>query len=169
MDNETMRRGRASVKPGEYDAVIAAPFGRVGFVLDGDALVDISFLDRNAPLSPPRTMQARKVSRTLKSYFANPQARLRLPLKLLGTVFQQRVWRALQRIPVGRTLSYGVLAKRLDTSARAVGNACRANPVPIVVPCHRAVASNGVGGFMGKRSGSPLNLKHWLLEHERGE
>jgi len=168
MDNESMRRGRASVKAREYDAVVAAPFGRVGFILDGAALVDISFLDRNAPLVPPRSAQARKISRALQSYFANPRARLRLPLKLSGTVFQQRVWRALQRIPAGRTLSYGALANKLDTSARAVGNACRANPVPIVVPCHRVVASNGVGGFMGKRSGSPLNLKHWLLEHERG-
>jgi methylated-DNA-[protein]-cysteine S-methyltransferase len=168
MDNQTMRRGRASVKPGEYDAVIAAPFGRVGFVLDGDALVDISFLDSGAPLSPPRTAQARKVSRTLKSYFANPRAGLRLALKLSGTVFQRRVWRALRRIPAGRTLSYGALAHRLDTSARAVGNACRANPVPIVVPCHRVVAANGLGGFMGRRSGAPLNLKLWLLEHERG-
>ncbi|HYA38690.1 MAG TPA: methylated-DNA--[protein]-cysteine S-methyltransferase [Candidatus Methylomirabilis sp.] len=164
-----MRRGRASVKAREYDAVIVAPFGRVGFVLDGDALVDISFLDRSAPLSPPRTTQARQVSRALQSYFANPQAKLRLTLTLSGTAFQQRVWRALQRIPPGRTLSYGALAKKLNSSARAVGNACRANPVPIVVPCHRVVAANGPGGFMGKRSGSPLHLKQWLLEHERGE
>ena len=162
-----MRRGRASVKVGQYDAVIAAPFGRVGFVLDGDALVDISFLDKRAPLSPPRTAPARMVSRALRFYFANPRARLRLPLKLSGTAFQRRVWRALQRIPAGRTLSYGVLARKLSTSARAVGNACRANPIPIVVPCHRVVASNGMGGFMGRRSGAPLNLKHWLLEHER--
>jgi methylated-DNA-[protein]-cysteine S-methyltransferase len=80
-----------------------------------------------------------------------------------------------------------VLAKKLDTSARAVGNACRANPVPIVIPCHRVVASGygdvqgrtsvagsrklraTMGGFMGKRSGSPLDLKHWLLAHERKE
>lgn len=147
--------------------MIAAPFGRVGFMLDGSALVDISFLDQNVPLSPPRTAQARKASRVLRSYFTNPKVSFRLPLKLSGTAFQERVWRALQRIPVGRTLSYGVLAKKLDTSARAVGNACRANPVPIIVPCHRVVASNGMGGFMGKRSGAPLNLKHWLLEHER--
>ena len=164
-----MQRGRTSVKAREYDAVIAAPFGRVGFMLDGDALVDISFLDKSAPLSPPRSTQARKVSRVLRSYFTNPKVSFRLPLKLSGTAFQQRVWRALRRIPAGQTLSYGVLAKKLDTSARAVGNACRANPVPIIVPCHRVVAESGIGGFMGKRSGSPLNLKHWLLEHERGK
>jgi len=138
-------------------------------MLDGDAITDISFLDKNTPLSPPRTPQAHKVARVLRSYFGNPNISFRLPLKLSGTAFQQRVWRALRRIPAGRTLSYGVLAKKLDTSARAVGNACRANPIPIVIPCHRVVASNGMGGFMGKRSGSPLNLKHWLLAHECGE
>lgn len=166
MDNETMRRGKRAM---DFDAVIAAPFGRVGFMLDGNALMDVSFLDKSAPLSPPRTTQARKVSRVLRSYFSNPDISFRLPLKLSGTAFQQRVWRALRRIPAGRTLSYGALASKLNTSARAVGNACRANPIPIVIPCHRVVASNGVGGFMGKRSGSPLNLKHWLLTHERGE
>ncbi len=161
-----MRHGRPS-KAREYDAVIAAPFGRVGFMLDGDALADISFLDKGTPLLPPRAARARKVARVLRSYFSNPRYSFHIPLKLSGTAFQQRVWRALRRIPAGRTLSYGVLARKLDTSARAVGNACRANPIPIVIPCHRVVASNGLGGFMGKRSGSPLNLKHWLLEHER--
>ena len=166
MDNETMRRGK---RTRDFDAVITAPFGRIGFMLEGEAITDISFLDKNTSLSPPCTPQARKVARVLRSYFGNPRYSFRLPLKLGGTAFQQRVWRALQRIPAGRTLSYGVLAKKLDTSARAVGNACRANPVPIIVPCHRVVASNGVGGFMGKRAGAPLNLKHWLLAHERGE
>ena len=166
MDNKTMRYGKTAK---DFDAVIAAPFGRVGFMLEGDAITDISFLDKDTPLSPPRTTPARKVARVLRSYFSHPGMTFHLPLKLDGTPFQQRVWRALQRIPAGRTLSYGVLARKLDTSARAVGNACRANPIPIVIPCHRVVASNGLGGFMGKRSGASLNLKHWLLAHERGQ
>jgi methylated-DNA-[protein]-cysteine S-methyltransferase len=166
MDNETMRRGKW-VR--DFDAVIAAPFGRVGFILEGDAVTDISFLKKNTPLSPPSTAQARKVARVLRSYFGNPRYSFRLPLKLDGTPFQQCVWRALQRIPAGKTLSYGVLAEKLDTSARAVGNACRANPVPIVIPCHRVVAASGIGGFMGKRTGASLDLKQWLLAHERGE
>ena len=164
-----MRRRNTFVKAREYDAVIATPVGRVGIVMQGGALVDVSFLSRSALLRSPRTVSAQKTCRPLRSYFSNPNISFRLLLKASGTVFQQRVWRALRRIPAGRTLSYGVLARKLDTSARAVGNACRANPIPIVIPCHRVVASNGVGGFMGKRSGSPLSLKHWLLEHERGE
>ncbi|TAM44799.1 MAG: MGMT family protein, partial [Gammaproteobacteria bacterium] len=78
------------------------------------------------------------------------------------------VWNALQRIPAGKVLSYGDLARKLKTGPRAVGNACRANPIPVVVPCHRVVASNGKGGFMGKTGGKALVIKDWLLAHERG-
>jgi methylated-DNA-[protein]-cysteine S-methyltransferase len=161
-----MRRGRTSVKAKEYDAVVGTPVGRVGIVMQNDALVDVSFLGHTASLRAPRTVLARKTCRQLRSYFTNPHRSLHIPLKLSGTAFQQRVWRALRRIPTGRTLSYGALARKLSTSARAVGNACRANPIPIVIPCHRVVASNGAGGFMGKRSGSALHLKQRLLQHE---
>lgn len=151
----------------EYDAVVATPVGRIGIVVQDDALVDVNFLGQSTALQAPRTDMARRACRQIRSYFSNPRHSFRIPLKLSGTPFQERVWRALQRIAVGKTLSYGALARKLDTSARAVGNACRANPVPIVVPCHRVVASNGAGGFMGKRSGNPLRIKHQLLEHER--
>lgn len=150
-----------------YDAVIAAPIGRLGIKLKDGALADVSFLGEGAALHAPRSATARRVCRELRAYFTNPRFSFRVPLTLSGTAFQQRVWRALRRIPAGRTLSYGALARKLATSARAVGNACRANPVPIVIPCHRVVAANGSGGFMGKRSGSALRLKHRLLEHER--
>jgi methylated-DNA-[protein]-cysteine S-methyltransferase len=160
------RKGKSAGAKG-YDAVIATPVGRVGIKLKDDALADITFLGDKAALHAPRTGAARRVCRELHAYFSNPRFSFRTPLALSGTVFQQRVWRALRRIPAGRTLSYGALARKLTTSARAVGNACRANPVPIVIPCHRVVATHGAGGFMGKRSGSALRLKHRLLEHER--
>ncbi len=163
-----MRYGRVS-KARDYDAVVATPVGRLGIVVQDGSLVDVNFLGKSAALRAPRTELTRRACRQIRSYFSNPRHAFHIPLKLSGTSFQQRVWRALRRIPAGRTLSYGVLAKKLDTSARAVGNACRANPVPIIIPCHRVVASNGLGGFMGKRSGSPLSMKHWLLEHERGQ
>jgi len=161
-----MRRRENSKQAKGYDAVIATPVGRIGVMLENDALVDVSFLGDTVALQSPRTTAAKKICRQLRSYFANPRHSFRLPLTLSGTPFQQRVWRALRRIPAGRTLSYGALARKLATSARAVGNACRANPIPIVIPCHRVVAANGAGGFMGKRSGSALRLKHRLLEHE---
>ena len=162
-------RHRRTSKAREYDAIVATPIGRVGIVVQDGALVDVNFLGKSVALRTARTDMARRACRQIRSYFSNSRHSFHLPLKLSGTAFQQRVWRALRRIPAGRTLSYGVLARKLDTSARAVGNACRANPVPIVVPCHRVVAGNGIGGFMGKRSGSPLGLKHWLLAHEHGK
>lgn len=164
--NPMQRKGNSAGAKG-YDAVIATPVGRLGILLKDDALADVGFLGDGATLHAPRTAAARRVCRDLRAYFTNPHFSFRMPLALSGTLFQQRVWRALRRIPAGRTLSYGALARKLATSARAVGNACRANPVPIVIPCHRVVAANGAGGFMGKRSGGALRLKHWLLEHER--
>lgn len=83
-----------------------------------------------------------------------------------GTAFQQRVWQALQQIPAGETRRYGELASALNSSARAVANACRANPLPILIPCHRVVASNGLGGYMGHRDGEMVAIKQWLLHHE---
>ena len=109
---------------------------------------------------------AKKISQQFNRYFAQPSKGIDLPLHPVGTTFQQRVWRALRAIPVGQTLSYGALAKKLNSSARAVGNACRANPLPVIVPCHRVVAKTGLGGYSGKTHGRQIAIKRWLLEHE---
>ncbi len=102
----------------------------------------------------------------LQQYFAHA-GECRWPLAdLPGTAFQQRVWQALLRIPAGETRSYGVLAAELGSSAQAVGNACRSNPVPIVIPCHRVVAVNGMGGYAGATAGYKMQIKRWLLQHE---
>lgn len=108
----------------------------------------------------------KQLGQQLKRYFTSPQAGFDLPLSQRGTPYQQRVWRALQHIPAGHTLTYGQLAKRLHTSPRAIGNACRQNPLPLLIPCHRVVAATGLGGFAGKTTGAPLALKRWLLQHE---
>lgn len=107
-----------------------------------------------------------EIARQLAAYFDDGSRRFALELSSAGTPFQRRVWNALRDIPPGRTETYGDLARRLGTSARAVGGACRANPCPIVVPCHRVVATNGLGGFAGDTSGRKLDVKRWLLRHE---
>lgn len=150
-----------------YDAVIAAPFGRLGIRTEDDRLVDIDFLSARVPTRSPRDAFARRVCRELRAYFDDARHVIRLPLRLNGSAHQRRVWRALTRIPSGSVRSYGELAGRLHSSARAVGGACRRNPIPIVVPCHRVVAKSGLGGFMGRQSGSSLDIKRWLLAHER--
>lgn len=149
-----------------YAAVIDSPFGRLGIVIAGDALASIDFLP-SGRLRAPGAPLARRICRQLAAYFRDPRARFDVPLQLAGTPFQQRVWRALRAVPSGEVRSYGALARRLRTSPRAVGGACRANPVPIIVPCHRVVAQSGPGGFMGETRGRGVRIKQRLLAHER--
>ena len=104
----------------------------------------------------------------IQSYLDDATFEFDLPLKLLSTRHRLEVWEAMQRIPAGATRTYGELAKELGSSARAVGGACGANPIPVVVPCHRIIgAGRSIGGFMGASSeGFELGIKRWLLEHE---
>jgi methylated-DNA-[protein]-cysteine S-methyltransferase len=100
----------------------------------------------------------------LAEYFSGERQRFDLPLAPRGTPFQLRVWRALQEIPFGRTMSYGELARRLGspTAMRAVGGANARNPIAVIVPCHRVIGANGaLTGF-----GGGMQRKRWLLEHE---
>ena len=102
--------------------------------------------------------------RQLHAYFAGALTRFDLPLRFAGTAFQNRVWRALCEIPYGETMSYGALASRIGkpTASRAVGAANGANPLPIVVPCHRVIGSDGaLTGF-----GGGIEIKRFLLAHE---
>ncbi|MDX2507460.1 MAG: methylated-DNA--[protein]-cysteine S-methyltransferase [Gammaproteobacteria bacterium] len=115
-----------------------------------------------------------KITQQINAYFLNSKYRFSLPCKLqLGTQFQQKVWQALLQIPSGQVKTYGELAKELNTSPRAVGNACRHNPFPLVVPCHRVVSASGVGGYAGdtlttqKGAINYLQIKQWLLIHEK--
>ena len=102
----------------------------------------------------------------LGAYFEDPLRGFSLPLELGGTPFQREVWELLAKIPPGQTLTYGDAARQLGTSPRAVGGACRANPCPVLVPCHRIVAVRGLGGYSGARGGRWLEAKSWLLRHE---
>ena len=106
------------------------------------------------------------VREQLMAYFEDGSYAFELPLDLQGTAFQIRVWEALREISPGCTVTYGALAGQLGTGARAIGGACRANPCPIVVPCHRVVAGRVLGGFAGDSSGRKLAVKRWLLRHE---
>jgi len=98
----------------------------------------------------------------LDAYFAGRLRAFDLPLAPVGTPFQQRVWTALQRIPYGETVSYADLAEQVSSGSRAVGGANGANPVAIVIPCHRVITSaGGLGGYAGG-----IEQKRWLLKHE---
>jgi len=151
-----------------YDAVVAAPGFSLGVSCDGEDWVEeIEFIEPRRE-QKARTPLAPEVARQLHAYLEDPDFVFGLPLKPSGTPFQRRVWEQIAAIPCGRTHTYGELAKNLSNAPRAVGQACGANPFPIVVPCHRVVASDGgLGGFARNRGGFLLETKRWLLAHEQ--
>lgn len=133
-------------------------FGPDGDVIDGT-------LARWYPGEPCARQPLPELGRQLKRYFAGERDALdHVPVELNGTEFQKKVWHALRRIPSGTTISYAELARRVGsvTAVRAVGAANGANPVAIIVPCHRVIGSNG--GLTGYGGG--LDRKQWLLAHE---
>jgi methylated-DNA-[protein]-cysteine S-methyltransferase len=150
-----------------YDAILPAPMCRLGAGFTGDALTQLDFLSADAPVSTRLDTRARRLADELDAYWQNPAHPFDLLFVPRGTPFQLRVWHALMTLPAGKPTTYGALAKQLGTAARAVGQACGANPLPILIPCHRVVAASGLGGFMHASSGTPLDVKTWLLAHER--
>lgn len=149
-----------------YQAIIATPLGRVGIRMADAAVSALDYLPAATPEQPPTDAVAAAVAAQLEAYFHDPRYRFTVALALTGTAFQQRVWSALQAIPPGAVLTYGELARQLDTAARAIGGACRSNPIPILIPCHRVVSRHGLGGYAGAVTGDPLAIKRWLLRHE---
>lgn len=150
-----------------YDAILDAPPCRLGARFNGDTLTRLDFLPVNAPPPGRLDARARALASQLDAYWRDPAHRFDLPFALTGTPFQLRVWNALARIPLGAPLTYGSLARQLGSAARAVGQACGSNPLPILIPCHRVVSASGLGGFMHAAAGAPLDVKAWLLTHER--
>lgn len=151
----------------DYQACIPTPFAMLGIRCNAEAVTGIDFLPSDAPACAARDSVGERVCEAITQYMANAGCGFDLPLAPAGTVFQQRVWAELRHIPSGQTISYAELAHRVGSGARAVANACGANPIPLIIPCHRVVGKNGLGGFMRGREVGSLNIKRWLLEHER--
>lgn len=156
-------------EPGDYQLAVVAPCFRLGVRCDGREVFGVDFLlpgDEVAAANP----LAAEVERQLDAYLRDPRYSFRLPLRPAGTPFQRRVWQQIAAIPAGQTRSYGDLAIDLQSAPRAVGQACGANPYPVVVPCHRVLARAGrLGGFAHHVEGFPLEVKRWLLAHERDD
>src|SRR5687768_16497555 len=152
-----------------FQACIRAPFGTLGIVASDTHVTGIRYLPHAHPAKvPKRNSIAHLACVQIQVYLENPEYAFELPLRLAGTHHRLAVWEAMQRIPAGKVRTYGELARELGSSARAVGGACGANPIPLIVPCHRVIAANrSLGGFMGARAeGFELGIKRWLLEHE---
>ncbi|MFO8023971.1 methylated-DNA--[protein]-cysteine S-methyltransferase [Thiohalophilus sp.] len=153
------------MNPSRFQIRIAP--GALVVSLAEDCIIDIALHTRPQPeLSVATRPCEKRIARELAAYFNDATAPLRWPLRFYGSDFQLRVWRALRAIPVGSVRTYGELAEKVGGCAQAVGNACRQNPIPIYIPCHRVVAKTGIGGFAGKTAGPRIELKRWLLRHE---
>jgi methylated-DNA-[protein]-cysteine S-methyltransferase len=151
----------------KYQACFPTPFAVLGILCAEDTVTGIDFLASDALPYPPHGSMAEAACSALKRYLKNPHCTFDLSLVPQGTPFQLRVWAALRLIPAGQTMTYAQLASLVGSGARAVANACGANPIPILIPCHRVVSVNGLGGFMRGREGASLDIKRWLLDHER--
>ena len=150
-----------------YASIFTTDIATIGLQFDGLKLIKIDYLSKKTNKDSTSKI-AENIKNKIKKYL-NPQSKtknINVDVQLNVTAFQEKVLKQLLLIPYGETRTYGEIAKILKTSPRAVGNACRNNPVPIIVPCHRVVAANGIGGYDGAKSGSRLNIKRRLLENE---
>jgi len=141
---------------------IPSPVGRLTIIEQDGAIVSVSW---RAPATADRPSGLLvSISKQINAYFAGERPDFDLPLAPAGTRHDTRVWAAMRGIPFGETRTYGQLAEALGSVPRAVGTACGRNPLPIVIPCHRVVASNGtLGGYSG---GGGLDTKRFLLRLE---
>jgi methylated-DNA-[protein]-cysteine S-methyltransferase len=153
-----------------WNAVIDFPKMKVAVETRDDRVHGIRYLPLTVAAKDPDNALAERVVRQLERYRKDPDTKFDLPLLIEGTEFQRRLWDELCRIPRGRTLTYGEMARKLGSadfeSARQVGQACGDNRLPIVIPCHRVVAADGLGGFGHSTDGFLLDAKRWLLMHE---
>lgn len=154
-----------------FSAIVAAPFGAVGIRSQDGLLRELVYLQPHYAQwagQAPRDATAALAAVQLAAYFRDPDAAFALPLAEVGSAFQRRVWAAVAAIPRGQVLTYGQLAARVGSAARAVGQACGANWFPLVVPCHRVTAAAGLGGFSKHADGAGFHVgvKRWLLGHE---
>jgi methylated-DNA-[protein]-cysteine S-methyltransferase len=149
-----------------FDALINTAFGAVAISAQGNQLtIDLLTESPSAENHPSTQPLVKQACEQIMQYLQQPTAQFDLPVSVQGTAFQKLVWQAIAAIPVGQTRTYGQLAMQIGSGPRAVANACGANAIPLVIPCHRVVAQHGIGGFMqGKQNG--LLIKQWLLAHE---
>ena len=150
-----------------WSAVVSTPFALLGIRTNANAVTSLEYLPpEDAPQAPVDRI-AERATREIERYVADAGFRFTVPLAPGGTPFQLRVWDAIRAIPLAESRTYGEVARTVRSAPRAVGQACGANRIALIIPCHRVVGSRGaLGGFMNADAGDPLAIKRWLLAHE---
>lgn len=153
-----------------YVNEIDSPLGKIYLGVSDDKVNYISydkadFIAQHEAVSDEETPLMHELKVELKQFFKGEIQRFTVPIEVVGTDFQMRVWEALRTIPYGEVVSYKDIAKLAGSpkAVRAVGQANHANPIPIIIPCHRVIQANGkIGGY----NGSDIERKQWLLALE---
>lgn len=141
-------------------ASVNTPIGRLGLVEEDGRITRVLWA---CDERPPETPVLREATRQVAAYFTGELTRFDLPLAPKGSDFHQSVFREMLAVPFGETTTYGAIAKAVGGMAQPVGQACGANPIPVIIPCHRVLAANGLGGFSADGG---VELKITLLRHE---
>jgi methylated-DNA-[protein]-cysteine S-methyltransferase len=183
--NDAAMNGRRDLDR-DFPTRLRTPFATLGIATDARAVTRVAYLPSSTDEAPPADAVAERVVRELRRYLVDPSFRFTVPLAPSGTLFQRRAWAAISEIPAGESRTYGELARKLVTAPRAIGQACGANRIALIIPCHRVVGGLGsLGGFMGEADGDagtsdlfawegdagggrvyPAAIKRWLLAHE---
>ncbi|MEY3787588.1 MAG: hypothetical protein RLZ75_1795 [Pseudomonadota bacterium] len=140
---------------------INTPAGSLVLYIQQAVISQIKWQSVNIPLSEHHELQ-----RKFDHFFLNTQPDIHIKLLRQGSAYRQLVWAEIAQIPFGETITYIELAGKINSSPRAVGNACRDNPYPLIIPCHRVVAVSGLGGYYGQTQGEFMDIKSKLLNFE---
>ena len=154
-----------SLIPARFDAILPA-LRQVGVRADAAGIREIAYLPPDTPVKASATRAGVPAGRAARGLLRRPRRPFDLPLAWPAPV-SASVWEAIRAVPRGATTTYGTIARQLDSMPRAVGQACGDNPLPLVIPCHRVVSQQGLGGFAHHSSGYLLDVKHWLLRPRR--
>ncbi len=146
-----------------YQSYLSTPIGFLRILSNGKFLYQVQFQETDGPEDPDPITEWTRTQ--LSEYFDGNRHHFNLPIQPVGTLFEQKVWKALQNISYGTTCSYSDVAHQIDAnqSMQAIGNANAKNPIAIIIPCHRVIAKDGnLSGYAGG-----IERKEWLLKHEK--
>ncbi|MGR9051526.1 MAG: methylated-DNA--[protein]-cysteine S-methyltransferase [Gammaproteobacteria bacterium] len=151
----------------ESEHILTTPAGKLLVVRCGDVICKLDWLEFDSGEPVELSVASDALLNSVLGYWREPNKTVTLKLLEQGTSYRQKVWREMLNIPFGATVTYKSLATVVGSGPRAVGGACRANPYPLIVPCHRVVSVSGIGGYSGDVEGEWLSIKLRLLEYER--
>jgi methylated-DNA-[protein]-cysteine S-methyltransferase len=159
-----MTRSLKSKNSQDFDKTYQTPVGKLGIRFQKNTITELRWLLDNSSTNQVTQKNSDLINDSLDYYFETAEFSKKVNLSPHGTPFQLKVWNRLREIPVGETITYGELARELNTSSRAIGQACRTNSLVLFIPCHRVVSKTGLGGYLGDQKN--FSIKSWLLEHE---